>query len=1580
MKKQLLFLVTMFTFFLSINLNAQTIVSVQPTDPLCSGGFSGDVIVNINQSSPPIDLAVKLLWQNPNNGFWVNLGTSYSNSPSYILTHPFPNLGAGDYRVDLVDDATGSVIVDNSFTLVDPPQLQNNFTITDASCNGEATGTITPNTSGGTPNAIAPFYNYNWGGINPSAVSSGTHSVTITDANGCNIISTAIVGEPSLIIPSGSVTQVILGAGNYNGEITAQASGGNGGFNYSINGGGYTSNPIFTGLNAGTYTISYQDVEGCTASEDITLQDPLPLNGYISILNQVSCNGDCNGKIEFVNNSTGNGPFTYVLNGSVTQIDNSVFNNLCGDSIYTITVTDNQNGSFTDTIYLGEPSILTYNTVTQDINGYGVTCSWGCDGAISINNVTGGSGSPITYSFDGGITFGQIWALSNLCPGDHFVAVQDAAGCVTHDTVSFTAPDSLQTSFVVNDISCNGLNDGAINLTVSGGFGPYTYLWSTGEITEDIFNLAIGTYSVTVTDANGCVKNTSITLSEPGILTTSFSIQNNFMPYDNSAAINTSITGGTSPYSYSWFGPNGYLSNQEDITNLYSGTYYLQITDANNCTRLDTVTIVEPGVIFGCTDSTALNYNSVANTNNGTCYYCTLNYSLYSSNPSTQFNCDGWLSAYVPNNFNYPISYFWSTGAPVNNWLIDTLCNDTFSLTIVDANGCGADTTVLLSDYVGCMDSSALNFNSSVMFDDGSCIPFIYGCTDSLMSNYNNLANTDDGSCVPYILGCMDTLAFNYNSAADTSDGSCCFMSGCMDPTMLYYNVLNCIDTAFGGSCEPYIYGCMDQNAANWNSLANTDDGSCWYCVYGCEDSSMFNYDPLATCNDTSCIPFIYGCTDPSAWNYDSIANTNDSSCIATVYGCTDPMAYNYYPGANVDDGSCYTCSFSTPIWYIDTASIDSCNAYAGIMISSNSNQGPLSYSWNVLWGPSINIPTMPYSNSLCRGIYTMTVIDINGCALIDTLEIGNVVLGCTDSTAQNYNAAANIDDGSCCAAPVVDLTIGTWHFEYGWSCPAYDTLYYINYASNGIWSNSFSGEWELCGDQYTHTYYNNDPTVYTGTYNNGVITGTMNDGISSTIGCFQIYLDSASVVLGCMDPLACNYNSTAQVSDGSCLTVYGCTDPLACNYDVLATCDDGSCLTVYGCTDPLACNYDVLATCDDGSCLTAYGCMDPTACNYNALATCDDGSCILPDGCTDSTAFNYDPAATCDDGSCIAVVYGCTDPIALNYYTGANIDDGSCIFTSVCANSSITGLFISDIIDDQVLANFDNMNTYDANGTQICRVDQIRIKYREVGTSAWSQKNIASPTGYDPITGVCNSTQKTDKPIRNLTPATEYEWQVKVWYCNGGNGGWAVGPNFTTLGECPNVGNLTAYGSLPTRATFDWDDSNGSYEFARIKMRVDSISNPQGSDWFLVGGSGVTYGTFTKNKNGLVAGETYRAQARTWCDPNGGAYNSLSWTSLVTWTQPATIKVEAGASIANLDVYPNPSRDVFNISFTSKSIQDLRVGILNVVGEVIASEELEQFIGEYTKQINLEDNAKGIYFLEIETNDGVINKKLIIQ
>ena len=267
--------------------------------------------------------------------------------------------------------------------------------------------------------------------------------------------------------------------------------------------------------------------------------------------------------------------------------------------------------------------------------------------------------------------------------------------------------------------------------------------------------------------------------------------------------------------------------------------------------------------------------------------------------------------------------------------------------------------------------------------------------------------------------------------------------------------------------------------------------------------------------------------------------------------------------------------------------------------------------------------------------------------------------------------------------------------------------------------------------------------------------------------------------------------------------------------------------------------------------------------------------------------------------------------------------------------------------------------------------VDQYRIKYRVLGTNSWNTKTLGAP-----LASCIWSCNKTDKLILNLTPSTTYEYQMKAWYCGGSTSSWTLIHNFTTQADCPNVGNFAVTSGSTTQATFTWDDSNGPYSFMRIKARVDTNN----SVWFNVGGTGVSYGTFTKNKNNLTPGTDYRAQARTWCDPNGGAYKSPTWTSLIYWTQPTSIRLSSDQSIDNLMIYPNPSRDVFNISFTSEEIQDLRVRVLNVVGEEIVVEDLQQFVGEYVKQVDLNTYSKGIYFLEIETQQGFINKKLILQ
>ena len=188
---------------------------------------------------------------------------------------------------------------------------------------------------------------------------------------------------------------------------------------------------------------------------------------------------------------------------------------------------------------------------------------------------------------------------------------------------------------------------------------------------------------------------------------------------------------------------------------------------------------------------------------------------------------------------------------------------------------------------------------------------------------------------------------------------------------------------------------------------------------------------------------------------------------------------------------------------------------------------------------------------------------------------------------------------------------------------------------------------WSLSGDQGNDWNIAQIPlSAFIGTDITVTFIGVYGGSWSGDMAIDNIYVDECGP-LGCTDPIACNYDPSHTIEDGSCVGLSGCMIyTMACNYDPAVTCDDGSCILPDGCTNATACNYNPNATCDDGSCIFPDGCTDPLACNYDPLALCDDGSCILPNGCTDPTACNYDPAATCDDGSCLTV-YGCTDPLA---------------------------------------------------------------------------------------------------------------------------------------------------------------------------------------------------------------------------------------------------------------------------------------------------------------------------------------------
>ena len=208
------------------------------------------------------------------------------------------------------------------------------------------------------------------------------------------------------------------------------------------------------------------------------------------------------------------------------------------------------------------------------------------------------------------------------------------------------------------------------------------------------------------------------------------------------------------------------------------------------------------------------------------------------------------------------------------------------------------------------------------------------------------------------------------------------------------------------------------------------------------------------------------------------------------------------------------------------------------------------------------------------------------------------------------------------------------------------------------------------------------------------------------------------------------------------------------------------------------------------------------------------------------------------------------------------------------CLEVGITGLYNSNVIHDRATINWNNINN--AN----CMVEQYRIRYRKVGLSTWSSKTMAG-------SGLCQfGLNTTSKRILGLTPSTNYKYQMKAWFCDGAISDWSSIQNFTTLGECTNINNLQVSSPTTTKATFTWDTTS-TYSFVRIKTRIDVV----GSTWFNVGGFGIFYPILTKNKNGLIPGTSYRAQARTWCSSNGGAYRSATWSPIFFWTQPGVIR-----------------------------------------------------------------------------------------
>lgn len=583
-----------------------------------------------------------------------------------VTSEDLTNVPSGTYTVR-VSSATGCDVT-KTFTISDTGGPTVTGAVTNISCPGSLTGAINITVTGGT----GP-YTYFWATTNGAGIvqgqedqanlSAGDYSVVVTDAGGCKGTYSVSLTQPAPLNPDYTKTDVNCFGGN-TGSINLTVTGGTPGYTFNwttSNGSGLVQGQQDqSGLTAGTYNVTVTDANSCTASLSATITQPAAALSATAVPTAVSCFGDNNGQI-VLTPTGGTAPYTYLWsNGATTQ-------NITGLSAgtYSVTITDAKSCTYTlSSITVTQPAAALSPAGTQT----NILCNGGNNGAIDLT-VTGGT-SGYTYAWSNGATTED---LTGLTAGTYSVVVTDANGCIASASFTITEPPVLTASALATAASCYGSATGSVTLTVSGGTGTLTYLWSNSSTDQDLTNVPAGYYSVTVTDANGCTTQTGATVTQPAAITVSGAVTNVVCHGDATGAININVSGGTGAYSYSW--SNG--ATTQNISGLPVGTYTVTVKDANQCTTTADFVISETSnIVVG----------------------------VLASNISCNGGSDGAITLNVSGGAE-PYIYAWiatnsgviPTGQ-VNSKDLTGLVAGTYTVTVTDHNNCSVSSSINITN------------------------------------------------------------------------------------------------------------------------------------------------------------------------------------------------------------------------------------------------------------------------------------------------------------------------------------------------------------------------------------------------------------------------------------------------------------------------------------------------------------------------------------------------------------------------------------------------------------------------------------------------------------------------------------------------------------------------------------------------------------------------------------------------------------------------------------------------------------------------------------------------------------------
>ncbi|MEO5643626.1 MAG: T9SS type A sorting domain-containing protein, partial [Bacteroidia bacterium] len=465
----------------------------------------------------------------------INAATGGAGGFTYNWT---PGNPAGDGTISVTGLTTGTWTVTttdangctatNAFTVTQPSSALSSASSASPILCNGGSATVTVTASGGT---------FPYTGEGTFTEVAGNYSYTVTDANGCISTTSVTITEPTVLASTSTASSILCNGGNA--TVTVTASGGTS---------PYTGEGTFTEV-AGNYSYTVTDNNGCTSSTSVTITEPTVL-ASTSTATAIICNG-------------GNATVTVTASGGTSPYTGEgTFTEVAGN--YSYTVTDNNGCLTTTSVTIPEPTVLASTSTATSIL---------CNGGNATVTVTA-SGGTSPYTGEG--TFTEV-------AGNYSYTVTDNNGCTSSTSVTITEPTVLASTSTASSILCNGGN-ATVTVTASGGTFPYT-----GEGT---FTEVAGNYSYTVTDANGCSNSTSVTITEPDVLSVSVNATVNPTTCSGTdGSIDIDVIGGTTSYSFLWSNND----TNEDLTNIAAGSYNVTVTDANGCTAITSAFVNDPG-------------------------------------------------------------------------------------------------------------------------------------------------------------------------------------------------------------------------------------------------------------------------------------------------------------------------------------------------------------------------------------------------------------------------------------------------------------------------------------------------------------------------------------------------------------------------------------------------------------------------------------------------------------------------------------------------------------------------------------------------------------------------------------------------------------------------------------------------------------------------------------------------------------------------------------------------------------------------------------------------------------------------